>query len=635
MKLFKLVFLLLSSFSIFAGSRVDSLVNVASLQSDSNKVKTLNELCFTLAYTDVNAAKKYGFEALEYAQKIGYTKGIIKAYIRIGIVYDVASDFDSAIWYYDKALALAISNKDLNAHASALNNKAMVYSNRGLYQKAMVMYLNALKVFERMHDTLGTANALNNIAVLYEDMHKYEQSLLYAKQAVKVYQSISNFKGMAAAYTNISLAYDNINSDSCYAYAKLAIGIKEQLGDKFGLGISYNDLGIFFTGEKKPDSAIYYGMKALAIKHELNDEFGEASCLINISNAYQLKRDFKKQLECLERALELGYNMKSFRLLAHTAFGLSSTYRNMGEYQMAYRYLRLHIDFRDSLITEENSKHINELEAKYQSEKKDLQLLNSNLALNASEATLGRNRAQLTLLIVVLTLFIISALFIYFTYVNRQKRREAQNRIEQEQLRNKAVITAEDEERKRIAKDLHDGVGQQLSAVKMNLSAYSSKTDTTELNEIMNLLDEAVKEVRSVSHSMIPNALLHAGLASAIRDFMNKLALSGKIKVDVQLVGIKDRLDEKKETTLFRIIQECVTNIIKHADASRLTLQLIHHPKYLTLMIEDDGKGFDLQHFSDGIGIKNIESRVAYINGTLDIDSQPGKGTTITVEIPH
>ncbi|MES2690371.1 MAG: sensor histidine kinase [Bacteroidota bacterium] len=635
MKHFSLFVFIICTTALFADNRIDSLIKAASTQTDTNRVKTLNELCFAMVYNDVDAAKKYGFEALASAEKIGFTKGRTKAYIRIGIVYDVASDLDSAIWYYDKALALAIANKDLNAQASALNNKAMVYSNRGLYPKAMVMYLNALRTFERMHDTLGTANALNNIAVLYDDMHKYRQSLVYGWQALNTYESIHNRKGMAAAYTNIALAYDNVNTDSCYKYARLALNIKEELNDKFGLGISYNDMGIFFTGIMKPDSSIYYIQKSLAIKHELNDEFGEASCLINISNAYQQKGDYKKQLECLDKALDIAYTLKSFRLIARAAFGLSSTQRNLGDYQMAYRYLRLHGNYRDSLITEENTKNINELDARYQSEKKDLQLANSSLALKASEATVGRNRAQLTLLIVLLSFVIISSLFVYFIYVNRQKRKAVQNLIEQEQLRNKAVITAENEERKRIAKDLHDGVGQQLSAVKMNLSAYSSKNNTTQLTDIMNMLDDAVKEVRSVSHSMVPNALLHAGLASAIRDFMNNVALSGKLQVDVQLVGIKDRLDEKKETTLFRIVQECVTNITRHAEAGRLTLQLIHHPEHLTLMIEDDGKGFNVKDSSGGIGIKNIESRVAYINGTLDIDSQPGRGTTITVEIPH
>lgn len=635
MKHFSLFAFIIWTTTLLADNRIDSLIKAASTQTDTSKVKTLNELCFAVVYNDVDAAKKYGFEALEYANKIGFTKGRTKAYIRIGIVYDVASDFDSAIWYYDKALALAIATKDLNAQASALNNKAMVYNNRGLYPKAMVMYLNALKTFEQMRDTLGTANAMNNIAILYADMFKHKESLVYGWQALRMYQSIHHLKGMAAAYTNIALAYDNLNKDSSYKYARLALNIKEDLNDKFGLGISYNDMGVFFTGAKKPDSTIYYIQKALVIKHELNDKFGEASCLINISNAYQQKRDFKKQQECLDKALKISYDLKSFRLLARAAFGLSSAHRNLGDYEMAYRYLRLHGDYRDSLMTEENTRNINELEAKYQSEKKDLQLSNTSLALRASEATVGRNKARFTLLIALLSFVIVSTLLIYFTYVNRQKRVAAQLVIEQEQLRNKAVITAEDEERKRIAKDLHDGVGQQLSAVKMNLSAYSSKNNTTQLTDIMNMLDEAVKEVRSVSHSMVPNALLHAGLASALRDFMNNVALSGKLQVDVQLVGIKDRLDEKKETTLFRIVQECVSNIIKHAEASRLTLQLIHHPTHLTLMIEDDGKGFNVRNSSGGIGIKNIESRVAYINGTLDIDSQPGRGTTITVEIPH
>lgn len=633
---FLLAFFLTALVTVSKGSgKTDSLLNAARHQTDTALAFTLNELCFNLAYTDVEKAKQYGFEALALSRKIGYKKGEMKAYTRIGIVYDIASDFDSAIWYYDKALVLAVAQNDWKLQASALNNKAMVFSNRGMYTKAMVMYLNALRLFERMNDTTGTANAMNNIAVLYNDMHKPNQSIRYSRQAVEKYRQSGNLRGMAAAYTNMAMSFEDTNLDSAYKYLRLSIELKEVLNDRFGLGISYNDLCLFFNSTEQPDSAIIYGKRAIAMRKGLNDQFGTASCLINLANAYGQKKQFDLQKASLDQAFDIAWALKSKRLLSRITFGLSSVYRQKGNADKAYRYLRWHGDFRDSLINEENTRNLNELEARYQSEKKDLTIANAQLALQAAEATLGRKRAQLTTLISVFILFAVSVLLVYVIYSGRQRRKRAQQKIEEEQLRNRAVISAEDEERKRIAKDLHDGVGQQLSAVKMNLSAYASDRRPNDLDEIIKMLDDTIREVRSVSHSMMPNALLHAGLASALRDFLNGVSSGGRLEVDLQIIGLRDRLDNKQETTLFRIIQECVANAIKHAEAGRLTVQIIHHPEHLTLMIEDDGKGFDPSTVRYGLGIRNIESRVAYINGRLDIDSQPGRGTTVTVEIPH
>lgn len=214
--------------------------------------------------------------------------------------------------------------------------------------------------------------------------------------------------------------------------------------------------------------------------------------------------------------------------------------------------------------------------------------------------------------------------------------------IRQQELRNKAIIEAEEKERIRIARDLHDGVGQQLSAVKMNLSAFeaSMATDDSQrrdkMHALMGLVDDAVKEVRALSHNMMPNALLRSGLSTAVREFVNKIASTDTLKIDLQIVGLNERLESITETVLYRVMQECVSNIVKHADATHVGIQLIKHDRHLNMMIEDNGKGFDTSKANDmaGIGLKNIISRVHYLNGTVEFDSLPGKGTTVNIDVP-
>ena len=152
----------------------------------------------------------------------------------------------------------------------------------------------------------------------------------------------------------------------------------------------------------------------------------------------------------------------------------------------------------------------------------------------------------------------------------------------------------------------------------------------------MGLVDDSVKEVRSVSHNMMPNTLLKLGLASAVKEFITKIQGMPNLKVNLEIVGMDNRMEQEKETVLYRVIQEVVANIIKHAKASELTLQLIRHESELSIVIEDNGVGFDTSNLNSftGIGLKNIISRVEFVNGAVHFDSTPGKGTSVIIEIP-
>ena len=213
--------------------------------------------------------------------------------------------------------------------------------------------------------------------------------------------------------------------------------------------------------------------------------------------------------------------------------------------------------------------------------------------------------------------------------------------MKQQDLATKAVIEAEENERKRIAGDLHDGVGQMMSAAKMNLSAFEDRIQfaTTEdklgYEKLIALVDESCKEVRAVSHNMMPNALLKAGLASAVKEFIDKID-SRVLKVNLYSEGLNERLDGNVETVLYRVIQECVNNVIKHSGANQLEISLVKDADGIAVTIEDNGKGFDTTQKSkfEGIGLKNIKTRIEYLKGTVDFDSSPGQGTLVAIHVP-
>jgi two-component system NarL family sensor kinase len=229
----------------------------------------------------------------------------------------------------------------------------------------------------------------------------------------------------------------------------------------------------------------------------------------------------------------------------------------------------------------------------------------------------------------------------YIRYRLKQAGIFQQAMIKQQQLASKGIIEAEERERKRIASDLHDGVGQLFSTVKMNLDSLigrmdlSKKEDQGLAEKTMAMVDESCREVRTIAHQMMPNVLLKMGLASAVRDFINKID-SDRLKVVLETFGLTERLDNNVEIVLYRVIQESVNNVIKHAGANLLDIQLVREDDGVSVTIEDNGKGFDTADRSkfDGIGLKNIATRIEYLKGTVDISSAVNKGTLIAIYIP-
>lgn len=206
-----------------------------------------------------------------------------------------------------------------------------------------------------------------------------------------------------------------------------------------------------------------------------------------------------------------------------------------------------------------------------------------------------------------------------------------------QQQRTEAILEAEDRERVRIARDLHDGIGQMLAAARMALGNFLAKknVENEHIQNSLDLLEESIKEIREISHNMMPGALTKLGLSTALKQFVNKINALGVLQIDLQIIGVKERLSEKIETMMYRIVQEILSNIIRHAEATKVNIELVKHENELVLVVEDNGKGFDtLDAKNHGIGIKNVATRVEYLSGSVNFDSAIGRGTSVIVEIP-
>jgi two-component system NarL family sensor kinase len=632
--------LFLFTIPLLYAQKADSLLKVLTSATDTQRVQVLNELCLEYAYSEPDKGKQYVAEALALADQLNYSIGKGRALNRLGIIYDVTGLYDSAIYCYQWAGVYYARANYTRGKGAAINNLGMIYSLKGNYKRALANHFIALKIFESINDEPAAASALNNIGNAYADIGKYRLAFLYYKRAAVINLKYNNEDALASNYSNIASSFREFGrADSAIIYLRKSEAIQLATNNQYGLGILYGTLGNFFSDMSKNKQALYYLLKSLKIRNELNDEGGKASIMLNISGVYRTLGNNTLAEKYALQAHEVALAMNSYRMLRKTTVLLFYVYSDLHQYEKAAQYVDLALEARDSALNEESNRQIAEIETRYETEKQSLELEKTSLALDNATLEIGQKRSTIIALGITCLLIVMLGFGLYNRNRHRQQRAMDAERLSQQELRNKAIIEAEEKERVRIARELHDGIGQQLSATKMNLAAFEDRMaseDKQTFHYLIELVDDAVKEVRTISHNMVPNALLRSGLVSAVRDFVARLSHTDRLKIDLQVVGLDTRLDTAIETVLYRVIQECVSNIVKHADASHVTIQLIKHATHLNLLIEDNGKGFDTRNIDnfEGIGLKNIISRVHYLNGTVDFDSSPGRGTTINVDVP-
>jgi signal transduction histidine kinase len=261
------------------------------------------------------------------------------------------------------------------------------------------------------------------------------------------------------------------------------------------------------------------------------------------------------------------------------------------------------------------------------------------------QAQISQRNWQIGLLVISL----IAASLIFILWVNNlNKKRQLHQRLieqleqEKQLLSTKALLRGQEEERSRMARDLHDGLGGMLSGIKLTLGAMKGNMVLTAENArlfsgALQKLDQTISEMRRVAHSMMPEALLRLGLGQALSDYCDGLSENSEaLTINYQQFGMEERLPNDTEIVVYRIVQELLTNVLKHSEASEVLIQLMRQDNMLLLTVEDNGRGFDAANILQykGSGLNNIQSRVSYLHGTMDIKSEPGKGSSFHIEIP-
>ena len=618
------------------GRKIDSLFKLLSHTADiKQKINISNQIASDLRSTNADSAITLAQNTLVLAQKENYELGEGSAMLCLSLANGTKSKYEISYDYAQKAIAIAEKIKSDSLKAYCLTAISSYHYNKANFDIALEKALAALKLFEQIHDASGVLKSkvlMSQVYQVKDDLKKAEAILqetlaLFPKISdnkikINALHTLANVYGMQGKYA-AALALDSTGLQLCEAdFAN------------FQKTHFYDNMANCYMYSNRYAEAEKYFLLCINIDSSFNNKKQMSDTYLNLGNLMLMQKKYNEAKHYLDHSIELAA-ATGYKQAEYSAYLLlSDLYKATGSYEKAFESLQQSTAVKDKIINETTEGKIAELEAVYQTEKKEQQL-----KLQQTEI---RRKNSLLLGTAILGALLIFSGFSFYRKRQIQNKMDLQAEVmKQQDMATKGIITAEENERKRIAADLHDGVGQMMSAAKMNLSAFENeipfKDDQQKISfeKIISLVDESCNEIRSVSHQMMPNALLKSGLASAVKEFLDKLD-NRVLKVNLYTEGLNERLDSNIETVLYRVIQECVNNVIKHSGASSLYISLIKDDDGIAATIEDNGKGFDSkdsQNF-EGIGLKNIASRIGYLKGTVDFDSTPGRGTLVAIHVP-
>lgn len=585
--------------------------------------------------TDIDSAITLAQKAAAYAQKGNHENELYEAYLALTTLYESGGYFTEALEAGRQTLVLAqkLNNKRYQYYAESRTGNA--FRRQALFDSALIYSMAALNTAEQhLNDTFVSKGALN-VGGIYAALNDFDKAEKYMLQSLEVTLRYGDSLDAAYTYNNLGILNRDLQHfGKAMDYYRLAQELYIKHGDSSDVAFITNDIGYLYSLTGKLDSAEKYIRQAIDIRVRMKERNELAYSYYFLGENYERKGNIKLAEKYILKALSTAIEIKNNKQTFEAYESVADFYARNNIYDKAFNNLKHFISFKDSLKQSENEAIIEELNTKYQTSKKEQKIQEQEIELTKRNYLLGA----------AFFIVLFGGLWGYSSYRRYKLRKTTEMQqaiLKQQELATKAVLEAEENERQRIASDLHDGVGQMMSAAKINLSnisehiSFASNDEKTRFDNAVKLVDDSCTEVRAVSHNIMPNALLRNSLAAAVRSFINKIS-EQVIKINLYTEGLNERIDENAEVMLYRVVQECINNVIKHAKANTLDISLIRDGNEISVTIEDNGIGFDTSNKKvfDGVGLKSIRSRVDYLKGTVEWDSRAGKGTVVSILIP-
>ncbi len=597
--------------------------------------------------TDFDQAKEGLLEALDIYEEVGMEMDVSDAYNDLGILKTRLSQWDSARYFMGIAYEIRKTIDDIKPYQLYMTaaNIGAISVQINDYDTAFEHYYEGVDLAEAYGDTFMLATLYNNIGRTHHLLEEDEEAKSALLRAVLMGSALDLKSTVANASTNLTLIYEDSNLDSAIYYINIAIDNYRQLGDSKHEANALGILGEMLYQKKDIILSEKYMKMSLDLNLELGDESAIADSRYRLAKLQFDQGLYSEALSNVESGEQIYTELGRLEKLKKGFLLKSKALSKLKRSEEALLAYQDYDALEDSLYLLKYNEDVADIRTRYDTEKKQIQIEKQEEVIKRQEAS------QRALIVGSVLLFSLVGLGLSFII---QRHRKNKRIVEQEaalkdqeiqQLKQEkkilsmnAMIEGQEAERTRIAKDLHDGLGGLLSTVKAHFSNIQSEIKQLEglkvYDRAQEMMDEACDEVRRISHNMMPGALRLEGLISAVEQLGEEMSDAHLFEVKVEAINFDTRLEESKEIFVYRIIQEAMNNIIKHAAAKRVLIQMSESADQYHFIIEDDGKGFDPLEMESGLGLRSIQSRVEFLQGDLDIDTKLQVGTTISFSLP-
>lgn len=575
--------------------------------------------------------------------KANYKDGAYKALLYSGIIYSNIGKYDSAQSYYNKTINYCKMAKIQIGEAKGYANMANMYQYKGDYPNAIRNYISSIKIFEQTKDSAIISQSYQNLSAVYTEIKNKKLEFFYLKKAEQFVPK-ANIVQRALLYGDIGLGLLRQNNfpESLF-YFKRAKAIAKKANNNELWFYATRNLGEYYRIKKEYAKAIPFYEKAFEYADYAVDIIRKGDLMYIVSDVYFKLGNYSKALELVNQSLEMARKIGSADLRSKSLKNLAMIYNKLNQPQKAYNYLEESYIILDTVFSQKHLKETSLLQTQFETEKKDKSIAEQQIKLKQQELNLIKNQKEKQLYFIISLILIVLSFGIWYFFKQRQniKNKEIITLQQQHEIATlEALMDGEEKERRRIAQELHDGLNGDLSAIKLRLSTLEasglSPIDAENLTKVIDMIDESCAQVRSISHNLMPASILEYGLIETVKEYCIKINNSKSFRIDFQFFGNYKSLSKKNETVIYRIIQELITNILKHSKGTEAMIQFNYREDELFITVEDNGIGFDKNAISQGIGHKNIKTRIDFLNAQLDFDSSPaGTSYTISIDLNH
>ncbi len=691
-----------------AVGRIDSALKVnATAVEQSRKLKfdrgegyaVLKKAELLFKQSENKEVLRYDSLALKIALQLQDGPLLAAVYHQMGLHASYFSKYEEAVVLLEKSLKSGYENEQSSNTASVYNSMGQAYMEMGDFEKQMLWQTKALTLYEKIDDADGIAQTLNNISGLYYELGKKQEAIRYAKRAVLIRERLGNYEELATSYNNLSQIYLFADSFSqAQQYGELGLKYAGMSGSKNKLAHAYTSMVLLMNQQRKNNEALAYEKKAIAILEQTGDNVMLSRRYISAAILSSSKEvaDSAGAVSFYNKAIELAQRVNSRMNIRDGYYFRSAFFNNHKDYAKALDDYKKHILYRDSLVSIETNSTIADIEAKYETEKKDIEIERLKTEQRIRKLEIEKQKAEImgNLSLARQKESEISLLMqqqelqdlrlnekdkelekqLLVTKNNQQQLKLAQQEKElqdkqiqtQKQLRNLLIAGALlililavvlfnrfqikkkleeqvhlQEIRNSISRNLHDDIGASLSNI--NILTELAKRNAADPHKAKEYLNKAADDIQHVSESLsdivwninprydeLNNLFVRMKRYAA--DMMDGKNISYELIFPPDASEVKLEMDQRRD--LYLIFKEAVNNLVKYSKAANAKVEVLIHSTSMSVLLKDNGNGFHMDKVKDGNGLRNMQQRATLLKASLTIESEPGKGTVVFLNMP-